>query len=145
MNLKPGFVFSPERHSNFLSAAKGLTAHQTARVMTKHGTKGINWSGCGKREMAEAYSYGVAFSEPVSENVIRELFKAERSKPKTINGKLGTWPSDVFQVKGPLPREVNDLVWIRSSRDSRCLEWVRALVCEIKSISGQPFFGMAMV
>jgi hypothetical protein len=79
----PRMVFDKDRYDNFLAAAKGLTALQTARVMSTWGTLGVNWCGTGKREMAEAYSYGAGFECQISEKVIGKLFLESRERRGT--------------------------------------------------------------
>lgn len=78
MQTRNGMVFDTRRYKNFLEAANGLSARQTAKVMTLHGTTGINWVGTGKREMAEAYSYGTGFERQISECVIAKLYTEPR-------------------------------------------------------------------
>jgi len=84
METRMGMVFDKVRYHNFLTAAEGLSARQTGKVMTRYGTSGVNWVGVGKREMAEAYSYGVGFERQISEGVISKLYAEPRRMPHRI-------------------------------------------------------------
>lgn len=86
ITIRPGMVFSKDRYLNFLNASKGLSAYQTAKVMTSVGTRSMDWRGMGKKEMAAAYAYGVENGEQISERVIQAL----SSEKRHVIRKLGT-------------------------------------------------------
>jgi len=48
-----------------------------------------------------------------------------------VHGKLGTFSSDVFTVRGNKQIKVKDKIYIKSESDQRCLKWTHVIVDRI--------------
>ena len=69
-----------ERKRDFMAAAKGLTPHETARVMNRFCPGVAWWDASSKRDMASAYAAGNAYHSPVRPGLLDALRSAVLSK-----------------------------------------------------------------